>query len=288
MWPVAQTNLQLYNQLRGRGWPQAELGLVHRAYELTVSLYSGYFQSDGKPFVAHTVGVASVLGHLGRPAEVVAAGLLHNVYTNADFGDGRIYSARTARRRIVQRGAGERVEAIVYGFLREMRLKPHTRIYDQQRPDVLASIDPDLVLLDLADALEKHVDGGVLYIGDRDAYLRNAALEKDGMVAAALKLGHPELASALTEAIDATLAASIEDYASLQPSDGRHNLRLIVPRSCIELPHLVLRQRLRELRNFWRRFGMRPATVVRLTPADSTLAAEVPAAPAGDSGRSVL
>ena len=99
MWPVAQTNLQLYNQLRARGWSPAELGLLHRAYELTVSLYSGYFQNDGKPFVAHTVGVASILGHLERPAELVAAGLLHNVYTNGDFGDGRVYSARTARRR---------------------------------------------------------------------------------------------------------------------------------------------------------------------------------------------
>ena len=86
---VAQTNLQLYNQLRAQGYSQKELVIVHRAYEFLTTIYPGYFQADGKPFVAHTVGVASILAHLQLPAEFIAAGLLHNIYGNGDFGDGR-------------------------------------------------------------------------------------------------------------------------------------------------------------------------------------------------------
>ena len=57
---VAQTNIQLYNQLRREGRPREELVLTRQAYELAASLYSGYYQGDGKPFVTHGVGVASM------------------------------------------------------------------------------------------------------------------------------------------------------------------------------------------------------------------------------------
>jgi (p)ppGpp synthase/HD superfamily hydrolase len=60
---ITQTNLQLYNQLRMQGYSDTQLAVVHRAYELLITIYPGYYQADGKPFVAHTVGVASILGH---------------------------------------------------------------------------------------------------------------------------------------------------------------------------------------------------------------------------------
>src|SRR5436305_670605 len=74
---VAQTNLQLYNQLLRHGLPRDRLVVVHRAYELLTRLYAGYYQGDGKPFVAHGVGVASILDTLDQPAEFVALGLVH-------------------------------------------------------------------------------------------------------------------------------------------------------------------------------------------------------------------
>ena len=73
---VAQTNVQLYNQLREKGLQLDDLVLVHRAYEFLTTLYPGYFQADGKPFVAHGVGVASILAEIDQPAQIVAVGLV--------------------------------------------------------------------------------------------------------------------------------------------------------------------------------------------------------------------
>lgn len=97
MEPIAQTNLQLYNQLRREGRPAGDLALIRRCYERSVELYSGAFQGDGKPFVAHTVGVASIMGQLGVPSVVVGAACIHNVYGNGNFGDGSWITEFTGR-----------------------------------------------------------------------------------------------------------------------------------------------------------------------------------------------
>ncbi len=89
MHSYAQTNIQLFNQLRQDGYSDADLILVRNAYELAMVLFTGRFQPSGKSFIAHVVGTASILAWLRLPAPVVAAGLLHNVYENGDFGDGR-------------------------------------------------------------------------------------------------------------------------------------------------------------------------------------------------------
>src|SRR4051795_951805 len=122
---VAQTNVQLLNQLRDAAWPLDDLIAVQRAYELLTTLYPGYFQADGKPFVCHGVGVASILAELGQPAEIVAVGLLHNIYGNADFGDDGAPGATPARRRLVRDAVGPDVEGMLARFV-EMRIRPHT------------------------------------------------------------------------------------------------------------------------------------------------------------------
>src|SRR4051794_21343770 len=99
--------------------------LVHRAYELATTLYPGHYQGDGKPFVAHPVGVASILAELGQPAEIVAMALVHAVYGNADFGDGLDSGVTPERRRLVRDAVGERVEGLVRRFT-ETRLGPDT------------------------------------------------------------------------------------------------------------------------------------------------------------------
>jgi (p)ppGpp synthase/HD superfamily hydrolase len=277
MWQVAQTNLQLYNQLRARGWSREDLRVAHRAYELTVSLYSGWFQHDGKPFVAHTLGVASILAHLGRPVEVVATGLLHNIYGNGDFGDGRIFSARPARRRLVRAAVGSAIEELVYDFHREMRLERRLQVYEETRAGALTPNQRDCLLIDLADVMEKHLDLGVLYAGAADEFIAEARKEQSMFVAAAERLGYPQLATELTDAFAATFAAEPSQYEGLQPSDGRHYLELIVPRSCFERPQVVLRRRLRRVRERLRRAR------ARKKPGQ-----EGASAPVSDAGAGVL
>ena len=56
----AQTNLQLYTQLSDIEYSQEARGQVLRAYELALQLFSGHYRANGKPFIAHLVGTASI------------------------------------------------------------------------------------------------------------------------------------------------------------------------------------------------------------------------------------
>src|SRR6266496_2989813 len=111
----AQTNIQLLDQLRREGYAKAELTLIRNAYELARELYSGYFIFLGRTQIAHVVGTASILGSVHAPAELVAAGILHNVYDTGDFGDGR-GGVSDARREQVRRAVGATVEEYVCRF----------------------------------------------------------------------------------------------------------------------------------------------------------------------------
>jgi (p)ppGpp synthase/HD superfamily hydrolase len=64
---IAQTIHSSTTTFATRGCRSNDLLLVHRAYELLTRLYTGHFQADGKPFVAHGVGVASILAQLDQP-----------------------------------------------------------------------------------------------------------------------------------------------------------------------------------------------------------------------------
>src|SRR5262245_11904038 len=77
VYDIAQTNLQLYNQLLARGWTTNDLHHARAAYELAADLFSGQYRCSGKPFVAHLVGTASVAAAVGLPSELVLAALLH-------------------------------------------------------------------------------------------------------------------------------------------------------------------------------------------------------------------
>ncbi len=93
---IAMVNTRLYGQLLAQGRSDDDLWAIRRAYDLTSVLYSGAYQADGRPFTAHVVSVASILALIGMPSTIVAAGLIHNVYGNGDFGDGRYSECHAA------------------------------------------------------------------------------------------------------------------------------------------------------------------------------------------------
>lgn len=132
---------------------------------MATTLYSGYYQTDGKPFIAHSVGVTSILAHLGLDAEFIAAGLLHNIYDNGDFGDGRKKVVTRARRRLVLNAVGGDIEALIDRF-RAFRIRPTTIDEICGRLDQINQTERNLIMMDLADHLEKYQDGGVFYFGD--------------------------------------------------------------------------------------------------------------------------
>jgi (p)ppGpp synthase/HD superfamily hydrolase len=232
---IAQTNLQLYNQLRLEGRSGDDLALIRRCYELGVELYSGRFQGDFKPFVAHTIGVASIMAQLGVSSIIVGAACIHNVYGNGDFGDGLSEIASPERRRFVADAVGDEVEACVYRF-RSLRLYPTTIGEITSRLDELDARDRDLLTMDLADHLEKYVDYGVLYFGDA-AWVTDF-IEKYGnvLIEIANRLGHPQLATALADAFDDTARQAIPPELK---RDKRHTaIELVMPQSCMLRPEI--------------------------------------------------
>jgi hypothetical protein len=243
---VAQTNVQLYNQLRDADLPQDDLVLVHRAYEFLTTLYAGHYQADGKPFVAHGVGVASILALLEQPAEILAVGMLHNIYGNADFGDGRSGGATPFRRRLVREAMGRRIEDLIVRF-GDRRIQPNT-IEDVRRtlPE-LDGIERRLLLVDLVDHLEKYVDLGVLYFGENDWVLGADARIGGQLIEIADELGEPRLSEMLSTAF--TRAAAAPDVpAALRASDGRRYLKLVLPRSSKRRLRLRLQARAKQVR----------------------------------------
>jgi gluconolactonase len=197
MYPYAQTNLQLYNQLKRESYSSDDLNFARDAYELATVLFAGRFLPSGKTFMAHVVGTASILASLKLPAPVVAAGLLHNVFVNGDFGDGRNGISK-ARRHKIRDALGPEVETYVASFPRLYWESPTIQLA-RDNPDQLASVDRTVLLILLADHLEHFLDLDLLYYGAsvRRAYLSNGAIAAE----IAEKLGFTKLSLELKKAI---------------------------------------------------------------------------------------
>ena len=237
---IAQTHLQLYRQLRGREGSEQDLVRIHRAYELAAELYSGYYQADGKPFIAHCVGVASILGHLGLGAEFISAGLLHNIYDNGDFGDGCRDIITKGRRGLVRNAVGADIEALIDRF-RAFRIVPGTidEVWDSL--EQYNQTERNLILMDLADHLEKYQDGGVFYFGDNRWVVDFIRRYGDRLTAIAMRLDQPNFAAILRGAFEQS-----PDEVPRVLRTSRKYLELIVPRSCRRRLYPLLRRRLNQ------------------------------------------
>jgi (p)ppGpp synthase/HD superfamily hydrolase len=154
--------VQLYNQLIAAGYAHGDLQRIRAAYELATELFSALYRADGRPFVAHLVGVASVLAAEGAPPAVVTAGLLHSAYTQGDFGHpGRRPSARARQR--LRSVVGEQVESLVARYAR-FPWNDASRDDIRSRPDVAATgPERDVILMRLANTLDDYRELAVTY-----------------------------------------------------------------------------------------------------------------------------
>ena len=189
---IAMVNTRLYGQLLAQGRPEHELELIRRAYDLASFLYAGAHQPDGRPFTAHAVSVASALTLLGLPSSMVAAALVHNVYNNGDFGDGLHDALTPARRHLVAEAVGEEIEGYVVRF-RSLRLNREIESW--------GDVERNLMILELADKLDKYVDMNLLFAGDAEWVKRFMNAHEAELVDIAGRLGQPVLAGALTLAV---------------------------------------------------------------------------------------
>jgi (p)ppGpp synthase/HD superfamily hydrolase len=181
---VAQTHLQLLNQARRAGWGDADLARAAETCTLATQLFDGRYRRNGRPFVAHVVGTASILLHVGARPDVVLAGLLHAAYDDGDSARARVRAA-----------VGAETEALVtaYAAVPWSAAWLRERLADE-RP--IPSEERDVLLMRVANQLEDLVDDGARHGSPRRPRpLRNGAMLAE-------RLGVPELARHLRDAAD--------------------------------------------------------------------------------------
>ena len=226
MYCYAQTNIQLFNQLRSLGYADRDLCLVRDAYELAMVIFSGRFQPSGKSFIAHVVGTASVLAAMQLPAQAVAAGLLHNAYGAGDFGHMRRGDSQK-KRALISRLLGPEVEKYVAGFHDAHWQSALVRLACTQ-PARLGPTERNLLSLRLADYREHLLDLDLLYYGDigRRYFVSSGALA----VATAENLGLLALAAEIKEAIENSARGKLPINLPLPAM--KQSSFMLAPKSC--------------------------------------------------------
>jgi (p)ppGpp synthase/HD superfamily hydrolase len=227
---VAQTNLQLFNQLRDAGWSEPDLARIKSTYALATRILTNRYRPDGKSFVAHGIGTASVLASEGCAVDVVIAGLVHGAYGWGDWGEGS-HAMTDTKRAAVREVVGAEAERVIAAYTR-------VQWGEAEAESVLARINEldaeerDMVMLKAANALDDHMELGMRYRG------KTAAMVADDRVVLltieiAQRIGMTALADHLCAAREAELAADLPETLVAEggyPFVGplTHRRRLIV------------------------------------------------------------
>jgi len=231
----AQTNIQLYNQLQGMGYSQGDLILVRNAYDLSTQLYSGRFQAQGKDFISHLVGTASILCTLAQPPEMVATGLIHSVYNTGDFGDGK-WGMTKRRQSFVRQRVGSEVETFVSRF-HSFKWGEESLLHIYESLPIMNQLDRCVVLLYLADNIEHSLDFGYCYY-DVKAQRFYAPPNWDLLITIAIGLGFPAFAKALDLVHTKNAGGDIPEEFH-----GYHGRGFTIPKSCRKRMRLVWQER---------------------------------------------
>jgi len=236
----AQTNIQLYNQLRKLEYSVDDLALIRNAYELAVQLFTSRYRRTGKTFLAHVVGTASIVAFLQQKPALTAAALLHAAYTHGDFGLAK-KSITSLKRKQLIRKVGSKVETYVAKYS-ELRWNAHAARNIQKQLDTLTGLERDVLLMRLANELEDHLDCSAVYRYDAEKY-REKLDEKRKLLAS---LSQALSVPLLTEEINRVFAECMDSsvVTELLPQDSRRHNFFIPPRSYWKSPWIRIRHKM--------------------------------------------
>lgn len=241
MTEVAQTNLQLYNQLIAAGWSDADLDRTHRAYALATELFAGQMRSSGKPFLAHLVGTASAVAATGGRPDLVHAALLHAIYNLGEFGDGRRNSAES-KRVAVRAVIGVEAEELVAQYA-TLGYSAVTIDDWRRRAQTLSPGEHDLAVLRLANEVDEHVDLGTRY-SDRNGHPMSSDAAFETMTDLASQLDEPALADLMNRVRVGEVGMAVPMVLRSRASGSD----LIAPRSYWRRPAIVIEEAKRRVR----------------------------------------
>jgi hypothetical protein len=219
----ANTYPQLMNQAGALEFDERDLIRLRDGYDLAVRYVDGVYRSKGVPFLCHLVRTSSIVMTETRSVDVVVATMLHAVYFLHYFRGSRRRGPRVSDRAFLRDKIGVRAEALVrsyptlpwneYGVIRG-----YTESIDR-----LSEKTRDLLLMQLANELEEHLDASSAYLSDSLHQPRYLIFGED-YIELAEALGHENLAAALREAFD--LCRRTEVPAALKrETAGSYELR---------------------------------------------------------------
>jgi guanosine-3',5'-bis(diphosphate) 3'-pyrophosphohydrolase len=152
----------------------ADRELVQRAFRKAVKAHTGQKRVSGEPYVNHCLAVAAILAEYSMPAEVIAAGLLHDTIEDtsvnaselaADFGEGvaKLVQGVTKLTQLPRVSRGEHSEELQTGNGQEETLAEDETAKRNRKRDLATetlrktflAMDSDVrvVLIKLADRL---------------------------------------------------------------------------------------------------------------------------------------
>jgi hypothetical protein len=161
----AQTNLQLYAQLTAVDCDEQTLAKVARAHDLAIELLGGLIRPNGKPFLCHLVGTASILAAWRCSHGEMIAGLLHAVYSHGDF-SGTPRGMTAAKRAVVHRAIGAEDELLIAEYFRvPWNVATIEQLAERlnERLNELSELERSVVRVRIANELEEHLDLGMAY-----------------------------------------------------------------------------------------------------------------------------
>jgi hypothetical protein len=222
----AQTNLQLLNQMQTLGYSATEVSYIAKAYELAMSLFATAFRANGKPFLAHLVGTASVLAATEAPVDLIAAGLLHAAYMQGDFG---LDSMATLgkKQQYLLKVLSPQAETYVARYTTLPWESKSLKTFIDHPPDTLTEVDQSVLLVRLANEVEEYLDFGMVYCSKYTDLAEH--INDFGLLAAQLAkaMGRDDLEKLLLEQYEASMASkidpdlksgSIASYIAVSPS----------------------------------------------------------------------
>ncbi len=223
----AQTFPQLAAQLRAQGYTADDERLVAQTYELASEVFSGRFEQNGKVFLGHVVGTASLLASRRADTDTVAAALIHNIYRNGQFGRLRRGPVGRNRHSVAER-TSRSCEEVVFGFYQFGFRAPEVNI--RELSNLPWNARKALLVL-LADQCEKLIDGEVLYHSDANVRLRRLGKRMPLFEQMALGVGVPDLYDELAELLNSCENASVPD--GFRSRSARRWSQVVTPASCV-------------------------------------------------------
>lgn len=203
---LAQTRSDLLDLAAMRGYGEAELAQLAKAYKLMHAYMNASYRPCGRPFINHLVGTAGALLRYGFRIEIVLAGMMHTVYTHRPA---RLSGpSGTQRASELLGGAGQPVEKLVRAYsLRGQRGLPKAAA-----AGALSVFDAEIVAIAAANEVDMHLSGEYRYTRRVDPGL----LPQMNLIAQVCALlGVPGLSATLAQAVQA--ASAVPDALKTAP-----------------------------------------------------------------------